>query len=86
MAISTVKKDKEVIIMTDFDRLNRETFEYNNGISRNISPTDGIGKDVDFDRLNRDTCRYNNGLSKSISPTRRGIKASELSGRFNCYR
>lgn len=25
--------------MTNFDRLNKETFNYNNGISRNISPT-----------------------------------------------
>ena len=84
-----VKKDKEVSRMVDFDRLNRETFEYNNGISRNISPTDGLGKSVDFDRLNRETFRYNNGISRSISPTDRprGIKASELLDHFNsCYR
>ena len=72
--------------MTDFERLNRETFEHNNGISRNISPTDGLGKSVDFDRLNRETYRHNNYISRNVSPTR-GIKASELSGRFNsCYR
>lgn len=72
--------------MTQFDKLNRETFEYNNGISRNISPTDNIKHPVDFDRLNTDTYKYNNYISRNVSPTR-GIKASELSGRFNsCYR
>lgn len=72
--------------MTNFDRLNRETSDWNNGISRNISPTDGLGKSVDFDRLNRETSRHNNYLSRNVSLTR-GIKASDLSGRFNsCYR
>ena len=66
--------------MTQFDRLNRATFEYNNGISRQIDPTANIKHPVDFDRLNAETYRHNNGIS-------RGIKASELSGRFNsCYR
>ena len=66
--------------MTNFDRLNRETFEYNNGLSRNISPTDGLGKSVDFDRLNRETYRHNNGLS-------RGRSATDLLKNFNsCYR
>ena len=66
--------------MTDFDRLNRATFEHNNGISRNISPTDNIRHPIDFDRLNRETYRHNNGLS-------RGISATELLKNFNsCYR
>lgn len=30
--------------MRDFDRLNRETRDYNNGITRNISPTGGSAK------------------------------------------
>lgn len=62
--------------MTNFDKLNRETFNYNNGITRSIDPTANIKHTVDFSRLNRDTYCHNNR-----------IKASELSGRFNsCYR
>ena len=53
--------------MTLFDRLNRETFNYNNGVSRNISATDGIGnrngiKASDLlARFNDYTYRANNG-------------------------
>ena len=72
--------------MTNFERLNRATRDWNNGISRSISPTDNIRHPVDFERLNRETHRHNNYISRKVNPTR-GIKASELSGRFNsCYR
>jgi hypothetical protein len=67
---------KEIKIMKTFDDLNRETFNYNNGITRNIDPTSNIKHPTDFNRLNRDTYCHNNK-----------IKASELAGRFNsCYR
>lgn len=72
--------------MDRFDRLNQETRDWNNGISRNISPTDHIKHPVDFTRLNQETYRHNNYISRNVSPTR-GIKASDLSGRFNsCYK
>ena len=56
------KKRKAVHIMVDFDRLNRETFNYNNGISRNLDPTRGATETYSqkFARLNLETYRYNN--------------------------
>ena len=46
----------------DFERLNRETFDYNNGISRRIDPTRGATETYSqkFARLNLETYRYNN--------------------------
>ena len=46
----------------DFERLNRETFNYNNGISRNLDPTRGATETYSqkFARLNLETYRYNN--------------------------
>ena len=58
--------------MTEFERLNRETFNHNNGISRNISPTDGLRKTVDFDSLNNQT-----------RAAKRGISTYELLHNFN---
>lgn len=49
--------------MYDFDKLNRDTFNHNNGISRNISPTDGLRKTTDFDKLNNETRAYKRGIS-----------------------
>lgn len=50
----------------DFDRLNRETFNYNNGISRNISATDNIGRGMRASDLlanfNNYTYKANNGV------------------------
>ena len=48
--------------MVDFDRLNRETWVYNNGISRNLDPTQGATETYSqkFARLNLETYRYNN--------------------------
>ena len=52
--------------MTDlFDRLNKETSDWNNGITRNISPTDGLrGRCKASDLLanfNNYTYKGNNG-------------------------
>ena len=54
-------KWKAVHIM-DFERLNRETFNYNNGISRNLDPTKGATETYSqkFARLNFETFKYNN--------------------------
>ena len=49
--------------MTEFERLNRETFNYNNGVSRNISPTDGLRRTTDFNRLNAETKACRSGIS-----------------------
>ena len=48
--------------MVDFDRLNRETWVYNNGISRNLDPTRGATETYSqkFARPNLETYRYNN--------------------------
>ena len=48
--------------MVDFDRLNRETFNYNNGISRTRDPTRGATETYSqkFARLNLETYYYNN--------------------------
>lgn len=51
--------------MTDlFDKLNKDTFNYNNGISRNIDPTSGSTKIKASDLLanyNNYTYKCNNG-------------------------
>ena len=59
--IKTKIKRKAVHIM-DFERLNRETFNYNNGISRNLDPTRGATETYSqkFARLNLETYYYNN--------------------------
>lgn len=47
-----------------FEKLNKETFNYNNGISRNISPTEGCRRMKASDLLaNFNNCTYkcNNG-------------------------
>lgn len=51
--------------MVDFDRLNRETFNYNNGISRNLDPTRGAKETYSqkFARLNLETY-YNNNYGR----------------------
>lgn len=55
-----------------FDRLNKETRDWNNGISRNISPTDGLRRTVNFDSLNNQT-----------RAAKRGISTYELLHNFN---
>lgn len=51
-------------MMDKFERLNRETFRYNNGLSRSIDPTAGSNKrsvkDILSDWNNR-TYKMNNG-------------------------
>ena len=50
--------------MTDFERLNKETFNHNNGLSRNISPTSGCHRMKASDLLanfNNYTYKTNNG-------------------------
>lgn len=50
--------------MTYFEKLNRETFEYNNGISRSIDPTSGSNKIKASELLanfNNYTYKCNNG-------------------------
>lgn len=51
--------------MVDFERLNRETFNYNNGISRNLDPTRGAKETYSqkFARLNLETY-YNNNYGR----------------------
>lgn len=47
-----------------FEKLNRETFDYNNGLSRNINPTDGCNQMKASDLLanfNNYTYKCNNG-------------------------
>lgn len=47
-----------------FNKLNRETFNHNNGISRNISPTEDCGRMKASDLLanfNNYTYKCNNG-------------------------
>lgn len=60
--IKTKTKRKAVISMADFERLNRETRAYNNGISRNLDPTRGATETYSqkFARLNLETFKYNN--------------------------
>lgn len=49
----------------DFDKLNKETSDWNNGVTRNISPTDGLrGRIKASDLLvnyNNYTYKANNG-------------------------
>lgn len=51
--------------MTDFDRLNHATFDYNNGITRNIDPTHNtsINKISNYwlNYWNNKTYKTNNG-------------------------
>lgn len=53
--------------MDKFDLLNQQTFNYNNGISRNISPTTGCNRIKASDLLanyNNYTYKKNNGQYK----------------------
>lgn len=50
--------------MKNFEQLNRETFNYNNGISRNISPTTGAKygtREYWQNYWNNQTYKQNNG-------------------------
>ena len=51
--------------MTKFERLNKETFDWNNGISRNISPTARVNCRMKASELlanyNNYTYKQNNG-------------------------
>ena len=51
--------------MSNFEKLNKETFNHNNGISRNISPTTGITRygTVEYWRnyWNNETYKSHNG-------------------------
>lgn len=47
--------------MINFDRLNQQTRDWNNGITRNISPTDNLNSTRGFNRLNGDTFYSHNG-------------------------
>lgn len=51
--------------MRDFDRLNRETRDWNSGISRNISPTDNCHRMKASDLL----ANYNNYTYKTNNYT-----------------
>ena len=50
----------------DFDKLNRETHDWNNGITRNISATDNVGRGMRASDLlanfNNYTYKANNGV------------------------
>lgn len=50
---------------TLFDKLNKQTSDYNNGITRNISPTDGVHRGMKASDLlanfNNYTYKTNNG-------------------------
>jgi hypothetical protein len=56
------------MVIMDFDRLNRETRDYNNGITRNISPTGSTGSSAKYgtseywrNYWNNKTYKENNG-------------------------
>ena len=55
---------KGVFSMVDFDKLNKETRDWNNGVTRNISPTDNTHRMKASDLLsnyNNYTYKQNNG-------------------------